>query len=336
MREPNPTIGPLAFAVPMLLAGLVFALAIVAAGYRDLPFPDWAQVVLCFGLPGAFGGILASVQHINLPGLLGSSENEHWTRDRARNVFLALLIGALGGVGGSGAALFVMLVDDKIKFPMTEVARLSAITSGLLGGFVGFQLLKRVAEGALNPAAKAEAEQAGKKAASKVAKQVSDERAALNEALLEAMAALGNRKSPKGKSAIREVTPTLEKLYAEYPDNRTAAIVLARLHRWGSGDYKKGIEVLTTCHKAMLDGKDDRARDIAAVLFNRACYWCQLSSAANNPNAADEKANCYKDLEAAIKSNAKVAADAADDDDFDPIKREERFKTLLAAHGVTV
>lgn len=206
MPESHASSKPWFFVVPMLLAGLVLVSALVVASTRDLPFPGWTQIILCFGLAGAFGGILASIQHINLPSLLASSENEHWTRERMCNVVLALLIGAMGGVGGAGAALFVMLVDSKIKVPPDDLGRLSAITSGLLGGFVGFQLLKRVAEQALNPAAKAEAELAGKKAATKVAKQLADERGALNEAITEGRAICSTSTSFSSLRTLKKFT----------------------------------------------------------------------------------------------------------------------------------
>lgn len=333
MPDPRPISPWFLLVVPAILAATVLAVPLFQSGVFDLREAGWVQILLCFGIAGAFGGVLASIQHIDLPGLLSSSDRSRWTTDNLRNALLALSLGATGGIGGAGAALFVMLLDGKIKSPPDDLGRLSAITSGLLGGFVGFQLLRRVAEQALNSAAKAEIKQTAEAVGDKVSRKV-DERGELTDAVLEALAALSKRGTPQGDIAMELAIPQLESLQAEFPANRSVAIVLGRLYRWAKNDLRKGIEVLSRAYTAMKNSPEDRSRDIGTVLFNRACYWCLLSLPPN-PDSEQAITNCRNDLKDSFKLSHANALQASKDPDFESIRGEEWFKKLLAEYGVT-
>jgi tetratricopeptide (TPR) repeat protein len=321
------------FLLGMLIGGLILAGALALGGVLELPTPVWVQILLCFGMSGAFGGILASMQLANLPDLLRSAQADHWSLPRIFNVALALVISAFGGIGGASAALFVMLLDGKIKQNLDDISRLTYVTSGLLAGFVGFQLLKRVAEGF------AQALNAAKDVAGKEASRIVEplqKRAELFEAITEGMVALQNKESVR-KETIQEAIARLESIRKDFPENRRAAILLGRLYRHCMNDLQRAVEVLSDAKRGMDEKQNTKPDDEAAVLFNRACYNCLLSNNATTPLEKEELKNKgYADLELACKISPQNASQAATDADFGCIREEEKFRQLMAKYGVNL
>lgn len=110
----------------------------------------WIPIVLLFICSGAAGGILSTLSLTDIEKVWNSRTALPFSFWKARDIGLSMLIGAAGGVGGAMTAVFVMSIDGKFKFPdndgFDDAKVLTYIGTGLVSGFVGFRLIRGVAE----------------------------------------------------------------------------------------------------------------------------------------------------------------------------------------------
>lgn len=115
---------------------------------REYPL-DWVLVLWIFAAAGAVGGVLSLFAMIDVVTLMAATTFQQWSAARVIHMVLGTITAALGGVGGASAALFLYVADRRFRPTMGDVDILAFVASGLIFGFVGFRVLRQVADGVL-------------------------------------------------------------------------------------------------------------------------------------------------------------------------------------------
>jgi len=292
----------------------------------------WVDTLLIFAFFGAFGGVLAAIQTTDVHKLMKLTEVRWGGWPRFFCVALGLFISACGGIGGAIAGLLILLVDGKIqRTDLTDHDRLLYAGTGLVAGFIGFRLLKRVAErfDKVMEAAEKKAEQTAERVTEdKLAQEHQKEmqRDLLTRSIGQGLIAAGGNVRP---SEIDQAIRNLELARKEFPRDRTAIIVLARLYANQRRDLQTAIETLTHGLDAVQQQQTTQQKDIADILYNRACYYFRLAK-----QTADEgeKARLielmYTDLDRSFQLSSENIQDAHQDTDFQDLKTDSRFAKL--------
>jgi tetratricopeptide (TPR) repeat protein len=328
--------------VGLVLVGLILGGALVYANIRGVVVPlpalsdwNWIPVLLLFLISGAFGGILAALQMTQVEVLFRSSEATGWNWIRARNVGTAVGISAVGGAGAAVAALFVMLLDGKIKARTEGTAKcnviicdidaLTYISTGVLAGFLGFRLLTSVATNFLDRQKLGHVEKETDRKLEEMSKKLD-----LKEAVTKGMIAC--TREPNHPD-IAEAITKLSKLLEVFPAQREAIVVLGRLYR-RTGDLTKAIAVLQQGLDAMKRVTTSDA-DRSGVNYNLACYHCLLSKTATGAERDRLLTQAFDYLRESIRLDPSNAKDAATDEDFGLIWGAPEFAQILTAAGAT-
>lgn len=337
---------------------LGIALVYVASqGANVVPPPrfdlNWLAVLACFMFSGAFGGMVATFQWVDLQKLLEQGTTG-WKS--GWSLAQAMSISALGGSGGALAALYVMIVAGKIKTQpadggltlIRDIDALTYIATGVPAGFLGIQLLKYAAKVLLT------AENADKKSDKAVEKVegVADQAEKDREATMHEIAItlkklnLSNAVNqatiacdhPKGSRLVQVSIADLRRNLEDFPADRDANMLLGRLLR-KEGDKTGAIDSLKKGLAAMERDGTSSPVNRAALCYNIACYYCLLATEANEAHAQEERnrllAETYSFLRRTFTLNPPDANEAATDDDFKFIWYEKQFQALLVAAGAT-
>ena len=237
------------------------------------PF-DWLITLIFFVTSGAIGGMLSAVQLVEMPTLFHSDDARHWKRARRHNVIAALAVSAAGGIGGAIAAMFVMILDGKIQFPINGLLALRYISTGVVAGFLGFQFLKIIAKNfgdqfGAEKVADARLEQARKEIR-------------LSEAISLGLIAQGKE---KGHKDIALAIGLLEAALKDFPADRRANIVLGELYGVKQDNVPKEILLLERAAEAMK--QTESAEDRAAIFYNLACLHSRLANLETHPAEKD-------------------------------------------------
>jgi hypothetical protein len=319
-----PPLRSIAFWMGLVLLGIFVGLAIEAvfqprfALVARRPF-DWLITLVLFVLSGAAGGMLSAVQLVEMPTLFRSEETRHWQRARGYNVLAALAVSATGGIGGSMASMFVMVLDGKIRFPIDGLLALRYISTGVITGFLGFQFLKIIANSF------------GDKFGAKYV----DEKAALilkklrlSEATTLGLIAEGR---PKGHKDIPLAIAALEESLVDFPDDRRANIILAELYATNQGDRNRGIAILEKAWEAMKQTGTPENR--AAIQYNLACYKSRSAFEATQADKEHLKTLALGHLRQALDLWPNDRTDAMADRDFQWLRdaNDPTFITLVGA-----
>lgn len=265
--------------------------------------------------------MLSAVQLIEMPTLFRSEETKHWQRARRNNVIAALAVSAAGGVGGSMAAMFVMVLDGKVQFPITGLLALRYISTCVIAGFLGFQFLKIIAK---NFGDKFGAKEYVDDKTNLVAKQ-----SKLSQAITLGIVA---QDWPPGHPDIALAIRFLEEAIKDFPDNRRANIILGELYAGKQGNLSKSISLLEKARDAMK--QSGSAENRAAVDFNIACYHSRLAKDARGQEANRLKRLTIDHLRQAIDLWPPERVNAAHDEDFAWL-REMNDPDFLALIGET-
>jgi hypothetical protein len=112
--------------------------------------------------------------------------------------------------------------------------------------------------------------------------------------------------------------------------DRKINLALGRLERQ-QGRADRAVRILTD----FIAQKEQRGLldvDLGDAYYNRSCYHLEISAHLAHERAQETaKESAYADLERSIELNANNKIDARLDPDFDVIRNEERFKSLVAA-----
>jgi hypothetical protein len=305
---------------------------------------EWIPVLVLFVASGALGGFLGPLQLPDVATLMRSDADDHFRIRRVRNVLLAFLVSAGGGVGGAFALLFLMLLDDKVRFPSDSKTILLYVSSGVLAGFLGFQFLKVIAANLLkNLGLLQDAE-----------RKVEDlrRRGELRSAVTLGLFDLGD--SHARMNNVGESIATLEALLPDFPAERRPNMVLANLYGLKKRDYAKAIEILTEYVKQIdrTARSGERVFDRADALYNLACFqamWADsLGPSARRTELVDKAIESLrqalqfdpalvKDVATDITEPAERPAAAQPDPESAPLRAlrgDARLDDLLAAGGL--
>tara|TARA_R110002126_G_scaffold75469_23_gene188408 strand:- start:12572 stop:13366 length:795 start_codon:yes stop_codon:yes gene_type:complete len=217
------------------------------------------------------------------------------------------------GIGGALAVQFTMIGIGKFPKEANVETIMLLFTLSVVAGFSGRKVLGIVTN-------KLE-DQIGE------AKRKSEE--ALEEAnesnqLIKAVAMLGPHSSIGERV---ETVANLERMLKQNPTDRAVAILTGRLYR-RDGNYASAINILSEFIENKRT-KKELDKDLADVLYNRACYRV-LKNASATLNSETEVMNALDDLRCSISIEESNKQDAASDGDFDSVKEHPEFIKLVS------
>ena len=232
-----------------------------------------------------------------------------------------MILGSVGGVGGSIAILAVLVADGKLASPPTDQQVLGFISLGIVAGFLGFTLLKTMARGLT-----AELEKRFKETETLVLTKVGEAETEartqneLNAAIIDALQT-ANAKTKASATETHTALARLEAARRSFPTLRSAGIISARLLR-NLEKYQEAIDRLTDVLNARFNAKMPLDYDGAALLYNRACYRNLL---ADEPNTTPDERGRLKTLaEEDLLQGGRIVPD-----DLLSAKADPDLKTLL-------
>ncbi len=268
----------------MVISTLVVVLSTWLAGhpplYVTVTFPEngvsvvhhyWLFVLAVMVVCGAFGGMLAALSSLDISMLI---QGRGQRIGKSHEVIGALLVGSVGGIGGAVAVLAIIVADGKLASPPRDAEVLGLCALGITAGFVGFKLIKLLAN-----RLGAEIETQIKDNRSDMialtkrveeAEKHASQMAALNAAVFEGFE-IANRKERAPKAEIQGALERVRASLNDYPTDRTAGIIAARLLR-NLRRLPEAIVQLTTVLDTRNKSGIQENSDTAALLFNRACY----------------------------------------------------------------
>lgn len=331
------------------------------------------EILFLIGLPALFGGVLAVLQVIaNLTGLAfddrklsdgGYQSIKELSKNKPLGIWLT--IGALGGLGGGLAMLAAMSLNGKFDDQLRDKDRLLFIGVGLLSGYVGLRLIRRISNQLFDEMGDMQRKLGDDQ--KQLNKETTDLRKKLVDGAAEFQSTMMRVKiiaaSDVGfyvansldddhhveQIAVRNAVDRLEGALDEEPSNRRCGIVLARIRRREDqvgrpatknkdekkkqeiAGMRKAIEVLNRVIDKRLElglTKDEQeSADTAAVLYNRSCYRAMIYDR-QTPGSESEKTNCLTDLERAARLDLTIPGDAHKDEDFNSVRDDSRFTQI--------
>lgn len=285
----------------------------------------WIEIICLAVVFGALGGVIGVFRDFDIPALL---RGEKLYVQSPRQLFAALAVSGLSGMGGSIAVLSILILDGKFKQAPDDAVRLGVCSLGTVAGFIGFTVLNSLARG-LAQRIDRQAERV-----TEMQREIQLNTEQLRDQSIESAIALGFATANQAASGIGhdDALPTaigrLKPAHDKQPTNRTVAIILGRLYRW-SNDYQKAIDVLT----ASIDARNKAGilpdTDTAALYFNRACYHALL---AKRDDGQDHVRQAIADLRISVNLDP-ANAQELDDPDLVLLKGDERFQEWLKQRG---
>lgn len=272
----------------------------------DLPvLTVWGVLGWC-AVGGALGGLLDCFRRLKF-GAGG------FTLDEAGVGFWALmklsvLAGALG-IGGALAVQLILLAAKQFSNDASVANQLFIFTLSLVSGFGARNILPMITR-------KLERE----------IDEVRRESHETSEDVKEVITFSKVMESLKPDAPASERAwgiSELSKYAQEAPTNRTFAILLGRLHR-ANQDLQAGINALDNFLRAK-DQANERDKDYADALYNRACYETLLWK---DTDETSHKEQAYRDLAASLEISQANQGDATVDPDFKILRSEQRFQDL--------
>ena len=285
-------------------------------------------------LPGALGG---SVQWLS--NLVQDKRQEKKVATAKDIAPLPMFTQALVGCGGALGITLVLIAAGRFpKKPLDEW--LFLVSLSFVAGFIGHRLLpivaarleKQVADSMKASEEAKEASQQAKQVAEQATKDVGKGRA-VDEAVDATFIALQKADSENEDlpaERIQTYIQYLENLSKQEPTKRKLHIMLGRLYR-KLGSYDEAIGALSRFIEAKTAAGQGSDEHTAAALYNRACYRSQESTHKEGREAYELREEAVEDLRKAVTLSPQTATEAKTDDDFDPLKGDEAFRTLVAA-----
>ncbi|MBZ5565954.1 MAG: hypothetical protein LAP13_26480 [Acidobacteriia bacterium] len=285
----------------------------------------WILALVC--VAGIVGGLIDAVARL---ATLGKDGAEYKAASGVP-LDLYLLARCLTGMGGSLAVLLALIVANRLPdLTHVPVDYLFLISVSLVAGFAGQRILPAVAT-RLEEQIEKSVQKRSEEAKEEVKREVKQDVEKLGEAqehltlMTKSYRAVTTAMVDLNKGAqateIENDKAQLESLRRQLPRDRTLHIVLGRLHK-RLGEYDQAIQVLSDFIKT--NEADGNPSDVAAALYNRACYNSVKSASDKNPAPLREKA--LEDLARSLKLWVDGKKLAPGDDDFNSLKQDPAFK----------
>lgn len=301
-------------------------------GVTTLPSQlNWLSILLIMSISGMFGGILDVLGIIDIRKLVIPEQKQLEPVIASGKRFVAaLVLGGIGGIGGSYSMMFVIVAAAKLDTADTPINKLLLCSLGVVSGFLGFRVLRGVARGVERQIQESEARQ---EARTEEKIRMTEDRVEHKLRKVDYYDALNRGLEVAEKETLPSVQfqaiSRLEEMRELAPQSREVVIVLGRVYR-KLGRYQEAIDVLTELLNRIRNS--NRNNDVADLLFNRACYYNLVADKLSDgdQNKKELKENVYKDLSESIRLSYENKKDAAVDLDFQTLWNEERFKRLIA------
>jgi tetratricopeptide (TPR) repeat protein len=297
----------------------------------------WIKVLLLMCGAGAFGGMLDVLQLVDIRKLVGESGPILASKKRFMG---ALILGALGGMGGSISMLFVIVATSKLETSDKPTNILLLISLGMISGFLGYRVLRSVAQKVEKQLEEMELRTDKKiqETAARVEEQTTKKIVESKKILqreVEYSDAITTGKIVRADehalpSTIEMAMSQLRSVLEEIPDDRQATIILSNLYT-KKGDYDNAISLLTGFIE-MLQEKGGRNKDIADALYNRACFINIVAEGITNNLAKREelKHKVFADLERSFRLAPSNREEAKNDPDLQNLLNDNMFKPLFS------
>jgi hypothetical protein len=314
----------------------------------------WIAVLLFFAIPGGFGGVL----YLVLPYAAARGRDpfaEPASQPTASQAgagkpdplpfptLWEFVIGVLGGVGGSVAGLFVMLLDHKVVEGPGPLDCLLYICVGMIAGFLGFRLLQPIAINLLRVMQQqTRAAEKIREESQQTGRQVSEQAKEVQLAELKGKAreALDLAVKNRNFASIPTAILRIQEARHEFPEDYELGIYLARLYRWAGErpklqpadrdkKYLDAIRILDEYVEAIRKDPKHRPHDEATFLYNRACYHLRRMEVTADAAEKDRlRQKALADLKAAIALDPENYDFAENDGDLDSLLGTPEFAAL--------
>ncbi len=289
----------------------------------EAPQMDAIFIIVVMCISGVFGGILNVLQDIDIRKLVQEGDRAISSVPR----FVAgLVLGGFRGSGGAIAMLFLLAVADKLPTTATSKNIVILFSLGVVSGFIGYRLLRRVA---------ASVEKQIEEAVGRTEKKIEEveDRVDKDVRLADALrwGEITAEREVVLPSDLRAPIEDLEEVRREMPSESQVGIMLGRLYVEKSDDVRKGIRVLSEVLEAKKKEGADKDEYAADLLYNRACYFNLIANKASGPEKNELKEKAYEDLEASIRLAPENKDDALVDPVLESLRHEERFGILISS-----
>lgn len=289
----------------------------------------WKTILLLTSISGAFGGMLDVLQIIDVRKLIERPETPiaSW-----RRFIAALALGAIGGVGGAVAMLFVIVATAKLDTSDTPANVLMLCSLSMVSGFLGYRVLSSVARRVENQIKEAEArtekkiEETTAQTVAIVDKKIQQSSKYAN-AISKGLLVAGSLEVPP--FVIEDAIAEIEEIIKRTPDDRQASIVLSNIYS-SQENYDKAIDVLNDLMKTLQNKGESRNIDMGDALYNRACILNTKAKGLpeGSPELNELKKKIYADLAASFRLSPTNKEEAKKDPDLESLRAEEQFINL--------
>jgi hypothetical protein len=253
----------------------------------------WPGVLLLLAVTGGFGGLLAVLGTMDIRAILTA---KHIPVHSWQRLLMAASFGVMGGVGGALASALLLVLDGKFDQPPKDKEKILIAASGIIAGYIGFQVLKRLAD-----RLDKQLEQMEQRVGEKIEREttiVTEFTEAINIA---GIVLLKKREDRTADPARREALDRLNSALKDYPHNRQLCIYVGRLMR-ALGETEMAVKFLGERIEARRLHRIPEGQDTADLLYNRACYLNELRRGEKNAERKEAlKKQALADLEASVK-----------------------------------
>jgi hypothetical protein len=284
-------------------------------------------IVIAGGIVGGLASLFIRLEFVSKSFKIGEELVNSWSL-----IYLAFFDGFIGAAGALGVQFIIISVNSfPEKFELKN--KLFLLTVSVIAGFGARHLLPTISDRLKRDINEVKRE-------SGEAKRESDE--AKRESIEAREEAKEAARISKIREALRPDAPPSEVLWGitqlsqdtkAHPTDRTAAILLGRLHR-KERKLGKAIQVLDNFVEAFVEAKEnvgERDVDYADALYNRACYKSLLWK---ETHETPYKEGALQDLALAIQFSQANKVDARDDPDFASVHEDPRFNALVGMDEV--
>lgn len=240
------------------------------------------------------------------------------------------LMNMILGIGGAVAILFTMISVGKFPQVATVEAQLLLFSISVVAGFGGRRFLELVTNSLEKQIG--EAKEASDKAVKVSERAVYESMALKDELKIEAEETIATSTSLatlREGSILSDRVDAIKKneqILAKRPNNRALTILTGRLYR-RNDNYEHGIETLTRYIRLKRE-LGERDEDLAAALYNRACYRVLLASEDGVPIQRLREQG-LEDLKESVSLDLENAKDAKEDPDFNSVKDNPVFQEIM-------
>jgi hypothetical protein len=244
----------------------------------------------------------------------------------------------MGGIGGALSVMLLLAVDGRVLSNGSTRFRLICIGAGVVGGFVGFRLLRMIADRGEKAVAEVldkyvnKVEEVVEKAgeatsgAMQYSQGVEMARAARNEIKGDVPV------DPNKATYFRGVVNACLALMEKHPGDRSLTVPTCGILAKGLGERKRAVEILVR-EAGKAEGLQKSVLDIAPMYYNVACYLSlDARPPSGSPVSTTAIAEIIKYLKMAISRNESIRKIAAGDPDLDWLKEiSDDVRTLLSS-----